>query len=150
MSGQQIGGAIGFVVGAYFGYPQLGYMLGSAVGGYVDPQHIQGPTLGDLPMQTASEGAPRPIVYGRPQPFHGNLLQSGDYIRIATHEQQGKGGGPVIDGEKVYLTYAIRICEGPALPRCSVRRSSRKRKKSMRRRRWPRSSLPEADHGRRW
>lgn len=116
MSGSTIGGVVGGVIGFYVGGPQgaqIGWMLGSAVGGYVDPQHLQGPKLGDIPIQTSQEGVPRPIVYGSPQPFPGNLIQAGPKIKVATHERQGKGG-PVIDGEEVYQSYAIRICEGPA------------------------------------
>lgn len=88
-------------------------MLGSAIGGYVDPDHIKGPSLGEIPIQTSQEGIPRPIVYGAPQPFGGNIIQTGPLIRVTKEERQGKGG-PVLESEEVYQTYAIRICEGPA------------------------------------
>jgi len=113
VSGSTIGGIAGAVIGAYFGGPQgaqWGYAIGSVVGGALDPQHLQGPRLGELPVQTAYEGAPRPIPYGSPEPFAGNLMMSGDHVRVTVEEQQGKGG-PVIETEKVFMTYAIRICE---------------------------------------
>jgi len=116
VSGSTIGGFVGGVIGAWIGGPagaQWGFMIGSAIGGYVDPEHIKGPSLGDVPLQTSQEGVPRPIVYGSPQPFAGNIIQIGPPIRVTKEEQQGKGG-PVVESEEIYQTYAIRICEGPA------------------------------------
>lgn len=115
MSGQQYGSAIGFVAGFFLpGGPGVWAAIGGMAGNAIDPQHIQGPTLGDLSVQVTAEGAPRAIVFGRPQPFSGIPFQWGDYVRITVEEQQGKGGGPVIESERVLLTYAIGICEGPA------------------------------------
>lgn len=118
MSGSTVGGILGGAIGFWIGGPmgaQIGFALGSYAGAVADPTKIQGPTLGDLPIQTAMEGAPRPIVYGRPQPFFGNLLQSGDYNPYTVEtENGGKGPTSVTVGQGVRLTYAIRICEGPA------------------------------------
>jgi len=55
----------GTVVGAIYGYPQLGYAIGSALGNAVDPIVMQGNKIGDNPGQTASEGGTRAIVFGR-------------------------------------------------------------------------------------
>lgn len=116
MSGSTIGGVVGGVIGFWVGGPtgaQIGFALGSAVGGYLDPQVLQGPTLGDIPVQTSQEGVPRPIIYGAPQPFPGNIIQTGPKVFSIKETKQGKGG-PVIESEEVHQTYAIRICEGPA------------------------------------
>lgn len=115
MSGQTIGtfvgGAIGFMVGGPMG-AQVGAMLGGAVGASTDT--IQGPKLGDIPVQTSQEGAFCPIVFGRPGPFPGNIIQQGEKIKGTKKERQGKGG-PKVESDTVHQTFAIRICEGPAV-----------------------------------
>ena len=52
MSGAQIGGAIGAVVGYFFGAPQLGFAIGSSLGGAIDPTKIKGPRLSDTQTQS--------------------------------------------------------------------------------------------------
>ena len=89
---------VGALVGGFFGAPQLGFMLGSIIGNAVDPQVIKGPSIGDGQTQTSKEGVPCPIVYG---------------TASMAGTRQGKGGGPVTEEERIHLTYAIRICEGP-------------------------------------
>ena len=101
----------GAVVGSFFGAPQLGYAIGSIVGNAVDPQRIKGPRVGDANLQTSQEGAPRPIVYGKAAVM-GNLIDRGPLNKVITEERQGKGG-PVVETESLYMTFAIRICEGP-------------------------------------
>lgn len=90
-------------------------MIGGYIGSSFDEYNTPGPRLGDLAVQTSQEGAPRPIVYGTPQPFAGNLMQSGEPIRIIVEEETGGGkGGPTYttDRERAFQTFAIRICEG--------------------------------------
>lgn len=103
---------VGGVVGAYFGYPQLGLVIGGLVGGIVDPQKIQGPQIGEVAFQTSAEGVPRPIIYGS-YPVYGNIIQQGPVIKVEDEGDTGKGGPEQGAGDKVYRTYAIRICEGP-------------------------------------
>lgn len=118
MSGSTIGGVAGALIGGYIGGPQgaqIGFAVGSMVGGYIDPEHIAGPRLGEMPIQTSQEGAPRPIVFGTPEPFAGNLMMAGPKLIVNVEEQAGgKGGGPVVETQKVYQSYAVRICEGRA------------------------------------
>jgi hypothetical protein len=102
---------VGGIVGAYFGYPQLGLVVGSLVGGAVDPQQIQGPKIGEVAAQTSAEGAPRTIIYGTIA-CYGNVIQTGQLIKVEESESQGKGG-PEVTTERGYRTYAIRISEGP-------------------------------------
>ena len=102
---------VGAIVGSYFGAPQLGYMIGSLVGNAVDPQVLKGPRIGDLSVQTSRDGVPRPIIFGTVS-VTGNVIDRGQYVITTDSEQQGKGG-PVIESERVSLTFAIRICEGP-------------------------------------
>lgn len=109
---------VGAVVGTFFGNPQLGYAIGSVIGNAVDPQRIKGPRIGDATLQTSQEGAPRPIVYGTAAVM-GNLIDRGPLNKVITEERQGKGGGPVVENESLFMTFAIRICEGEI---CGVKR----------------------------
>lgn len=112
MSGSTIGGVIGGVVGFFFGVPQLGYALGSIIGGAIDPEEFRGPSIGDAQRQTSQAGAPRPVVYGHPAPFMGNIID-GEPIARKIEQTEGGKGGPEVTTERFILTSAIRICEGP-------------------------------------
>lgn len=112
MSTSEILGAVGAVVGGYLGYPQLGYAIGSAIGGAIDPQVIRGPSIGDIAKQTSLEGVPRPIVWALSPPMAGNIIASSEPRIVRKRQRQGKGG-PKVETEHVYRTYAIGVCEGP-------------------------------------
>lgn len=115
MSGATIGSIAGGVIGAFFGPIgfQIGATVGGLIGGYIDPEVIKGPTLGDIPVQTSQEGVPRPIIFGSPQPFSGNIIQIIPKVFSTKRERVGKGG-PVQESEQVHQSYAIRICRGVA------------------------------------
>lgn len=103
---------VGAVVGGYFGGPQgaqIGFALGSALGNAVDPQRLAGPKIGEIPVQTAEEGAVCPLIAGT-SPAVGNLIYKHLFPPVTVEEQQGKGGGPIIESERLYGTFAIRIC----------------------------------------
>lgn len=102
----------GAIVGSFFGPmgAQIGFALGSIVGGIVDPEVIQGPRLGEAGLQTSAEGVYRPIVYGTAA-LKGNVIERGNR-QVQTEETGGKGG-PVVQTERVFWTFAIRLCEGP-------------------------------------
>ena len=53
---------------------------------------------------------PRPIVFGTAS-VAGNVIDRGGYVYTTHRERQSKGG-PVIESERVALTFAIRVCEG--------------------------------------
>lgn len=103
---------VGTVVGAYFGYPQLGAMAGALIGSAVDPTEIQGPTINEGAAQTVAEGIPRTVIFGRWK-VGGNIIQRGALEIVETSESQGKGSTKV-KGQKAYRTYAIGICKGGA------------------------------------
>lgn len=102
---------VGAVVGSYFGNPQLGFAIGSMLGSIVDPQVIKGPSIGDGQTTTTQEGQARPIIWGSGV-VGANIIDRGELVRKKKRTRQGKGG-PVVENEHVYLTYALRICEGP-------------------------------------
>lgn len=110
---RQVLTVVGTVVGAYFGYPQLGFVIGSAIGGAVDPEVIKGPSLGDIANQTSTEGGPRPIVWALSPPMGGNVIASGAPRIVRSRRRQGKGGGPKVETESVFRSYAVGVCEGP-------------------------------------
>lgn len=112
MSGATIGGVVGGVVGLFFGNPQLGFMIGSMIGGAVDPEKFYGPRIGDGMQQTAAVGVP--ITYGWGAfPTAGNLMfDSG--VREVRKKEQGKGG-PVTYTYHPYRSYAILICRAKLL-----------------------------------
>lgn len=114
MSGSQIGGVVGAVIGYYFGGPQgaqLGYAIGSAVGGYIDPTKIEGPKLSDRKVQVSSYGWAIPVIYGG-DAGTGNIIWSTD-LEEHDVEDDGKGGGPTVVNHTYSVSCAILIAEGP-------------------------------------
>ena len=111
-----IGGVVGGVVGFFAGgNVYAGWMIGSAIGGAwsTSQQVHQGPKIGEIAQQSAQEGGPRPIVFGRSAPMPGNIIADGKPRIVVKRERQGKGG-PKVETESAYRTYAVGVCEGPA------------------------------------
>jgi hypothetical protein len=111
-------GAVGAVIGGVIGGPvgaQLGWAIGSTIGGMYSQsqQVIPGPKIGDVAHQTSQEGGFRPIVYGRSHPIAGNIIADGGPVIVTRRERQGKGG-PKVETESAYRTYAVGVCEGEA------------------------------------
>lgn len=75
--------------------------------------------IGDMSRQTAKEGDPRPIVWGRVRPIGGNIIHCQRPKKrwvVTSTSSGGKGGGKKKQEqwtEHVYRTYAIGVCEGP-------------------------------------
>lgn len=104
------GAAIGFFVGGPQG-AAWGWAIGSTVGNVLDPQVIRGPSIGDIQQQTSQEGVPIPIIFGLSPPMSGNVWASAP-PRVVTETSSGKGG-PKVESEVIYRTYAVEFCEGP-------------------------------------
>lgn len=105
IAGQIAGGMIGGPIGA-----AIGGALGGMVGSYVDPIRHQGPKLGEARMQTAQEGAYRPLVFGTGC-VSGNIIHRSERKVVRHRERTGKGGRDTVDTERGYRTFAIRIAE---------------------------------------
>lgn len=123
MSGSTIGGVVGGIVGFFFGNPQLGFMIGSAIGGYVDPVKVEGPRLKDAAQQTSNDGVPIPFGYGT-FPVKGNVIWTDELKEHKKTERQGKGG-PKVTSYTYTRSYAIGICEGPIAGLLMIKRNGK-------------------------
>lgn len=108
---------VGTVVGAYFGVPQLGMMLGSLAGQVAFPTDlgtVTGPRLNDANTQVSTIGAPISLVYGT-YALSGNLIWSSGIIETVKRKRQGGKGGPTqtIKTFSYKVNCAVGICEGP-------------------------------------
>ena len=64
-NGSQILGSIGAAIGFFYGGvsgAQLGYQIGPAVSGYIDPEEVHGPRLR---CRRSGEQEIRPFTFGR-------------------------------------------------------------------------------------
>lgn len=114
MSTQSILSGIGFVVGSYFGYPQLGLLVGSLVGAALTPAtKTQGPRIDDQKVTVSTYGAGIPIAYGNVR-LGGNVVDSTDKIEVGTTTAQGKGGGTENTSYKYFVHMAVALCATPS------------------------------------
>lgn len=109
-------GVAGAVVGSFFGAPQVGWMIGSALGAALDPQvtKSEGPRIGDAQITSSTLGTPMMVLYGTSR-ISGNVIQSSKVREVSKTESQGKGGP---SAESTTYSYnadvAIDLCEGEA------------------------------------
>jgi hypothetical protein len=112
LSTQQILGVVGGVVGAFFGYPQLGFVVGSLVGGLLTPgEKTEGPRVDDLKVQVSTYGTGIPTVYGTER-VGGNVVWSTDKLEVAD-TQGGKGGAPENTTYRYFVHMGIVLCRTP-------------------------------------
>lgn len=117
MSGQEIGTVVGGIIGAYFGYPQLGMAIGGLIGGAIDPTKISGPHIGQGQQQTSTDGVPIAWVIGTAK-VAGCLIAVGPRREVKV-ESGGKGGGPVQVTYEAHQDFAFLVCES-----CELRDST--------------------------
>lgn len=115
------GGVAGFFLsggnpaGAFYGF-SAGMALGGMLFSKTKPIRQ---TLGQIANQTAKEGDPRVIVWGRVRPIGGNIIHCQAPVKRwvkSSSSGGGKGGSKKkqeTKTEHVYRTYAIGVCEGP-------------------------------------
>lgn len=121
MSGQLIGGvvgaAVGFVVSGFNpAGAKAGWVIGSMIGGIVDPnlpeiEDQYGPRLDDLSVTTSAYGLHIPIIYGSYR-ISGNVIWS-EEIKETKHVEEveyGKGGSETY--EIITYTYSITMAIG--------------------------------------
>jgi hypothetical protein len=113
LSTQQILGVVGGVVGAFFGYPQLGFVVGSLVGGLLTPgEKTEGPRVDDLKVQVSTYGAGIARLRGTER-VGGNVVWSTNKIETESTETQGKGGAPEHTTYRYFVHMGIVLCETP-------------------------------------
>ena len=108
-----VGAALGGALGASAGYAIDQSLFGSA-------RSVEGPRLSDLEVQTSTEGAPIPRLYGRAR-LNGQIFWATNFIEKVTRREQktgaSKGGaaGSATATETTYSYYAnfaVGLCEG--------------------------------------
>lgn len=82
------------------------------------PGEPEAQRLGEISRQTAKEGDPRVIVWGRVRPIGGNIIHCQEPKKRMVKQSSsggGKGGSKKKEQkvEHVFRTYAIGVCEGP-------------------------------------
>lgn len=108
---------VGTIVGTYFGFPQLGFVLGSLVGQAVFPTQLPsatGPRLNDTKTTNAQLGGPVVELFGT-DVVSGTVIFLGAVQEVAHTEDVGGKGGP--EQEVTTFTYfqpiAFGLCRGP-------------------------------------
>lgn len=95
----------------------LGGFAGTLLGGGIDRallggQRTHGPRLPELHLQTSTEGAPIPLVFGRAR-IAGQVIWA---ARLTEHAETartgGKGGGPARVDYRYSVSFAVGLCEG--------------------------------------
>ena len=111
-----IGGAI---IGSFFGMPNLGFLAGSLLGGFLfppDPTIQEGPRLQDLNMAGSSYGVPIRISYGTIKEA-GNGIWAGTVEEVENQQAVGgKGSAPtaVQVTYTYFASFAVAFSEGVA------------------------------------
>lgn len=104
----------GAAVGSFFGAPQIGWIVGSTIGGLVAGSKDiknEGPRLNDLSVQASQYGVVIPRVWGQYK-VNGNVIDCpGLNEVVTTTEQDGKGGPTVTSTTYTYnCDIAILLC----------------------------------------
>jgi len=98
--------------GGQMGSAFLTSTLNQAVSNLFAPD-VEGPRLSELSLQTSTEGAFIPIVYGRMR-LSGQVIWLGPVKERAQTRASGggKGGGPEITEYSYSASFAVGLCEG--------------------------------------
>ncbi len=115
--------AVGTVIGAYYGNPQLGFMIGSLAGSYLFPENtnvdVEGAKLGDKTVSSSAYGAPIGINFGTVR-TSGNVIWSAgirEQRNSETISTSGKGGDTSSQTNITYsyfCSFAVAFGEGVA------------------------------------
>lgn len=106
-------GVVGAYAGSFFGPlgASIGWTLGAAVGGLLDPPKQEGPRLTDLKLQASSYGQPIPRIWGTDR-LAGNVIWTTDLVEHKHTQSYGKGGGSVTTYSYT-ASFAVLLCQGP-------------------------------------
>jgi len=103
-------------VGSLFGAPQLGFAIGSAIGGALlapDLPDVHGPKIEDGRVTSSAYGGMIPIVWGT-VPVAGNIIDASDLVTESSESSSGGKGGPkqTTVSYQQYVDYDVALCEG--------------------------------------
>lgn len=103
----------GTIIGAYFGYPQLGAVLGSLAGSLLFPTQlptVNGPKLNDITQTTSSVGTPIPRGWGV-FPASGAIIAQSDLREVTDSDEVGGKGGPTqtVNTTNYFQDFAIGL-----------------------------------------
>jgi hypothetical protein len=107
--------AAGAAVGSLFGAPQVGWLVGSFIGGelFAEKQKVEGPRLGDLQVQASTYGMGIPQVFGSMR-LAGNVIWARPLIEKRRKSSAGKGGGgQTVVSYEYFATFAVAFAKGP-------------------------------------
>ncbi|GGE94735.1 glycoside hydrolase/phage tail family protein [Stappia taiwanensis] len=115
-AGKALGGALLGGFGALLGQAAgavAGYAFDQALFG--GSRTIEGRRLDDLSVQSSTEGAPLPMVYGRAR-LAGQIIWATRFEEVVQEESSGgKGGGPsaTVRSYRYFANFAVALCAGP-------------------------------------
>lgn len=99
----------GGVIGAYFGSPEIGFMIGSVVGSFLFPN--KPPAATEIPLSVSTWGQGIPILYGTAR-LPGNMIWAAEM----RNKKSAFGKGSLFSGVPQVTTtrsLAMAFCEGP-------------------------------------
>ena len=106
MSTQLALGVVGAGIGFFFGSPQLGFVIGSLIGGLLDPPKSEGPRLADKKLQQSTYGAMIPYFWGEGR-IAGTMIDQTD---LEEHKEKSSGkGGPEVTNYTYSASFAILL-----------------------------------------
>lgn len=127
--GQWVGAIVGTVIGYFSGNPMLGYAIGVAIGGVVDPPKgptLTGPRLEDLTTQVSTFGAPLARLRGT-LAVRGNVIwlennKLKETVKKKKSGGKGGGGGATMKTYSYFATFAVALTDAPPGGIFSIRR----------------------------
>jgi len=118
-------GAVGQAAGSALGLGGIGGLLGKAAGAlagnaldqslFGSSRTIETGRLADLDVQSSSEGASLPKVYGRVR-LAGQVIWATRFEEVVSEEERGGkggGGGVTVRSYSYFGSFAVGLCEGP-------------------------------------
>jgi len=107
----------GTIIGAYFGSPQLGFVLGSLAGNALFPTQLpgqSGPRLTDNQTTSSVVGSPVSILFGTAS-LSGTFMWLAPIVETTNTQHVGGKGGPTQTNTTYTYTQsvAVGLCEGP-------------------------------------
>ncbi len=118
-AGQALGGAFGGALGAVLGQAAgavAGTLIDQSLFGGGSGRTVEGRRLADLDVQSSTEGASIPFVYGRVR-LSGQVIWATRFEEVVSEERQGgKGGGgqkTTVRSYRYFGNFAVALCQGP-------------------------------------